>query len=88
MSSGIESTTYAIMAYGHSIISKGLNAGKPSKEFEEARIEQEREEERSMVIPIYDSRGKIVGQSEGNRRYLENYREFLKQKKAHVYTSA
>ncbi len=85
--SGIESTTYAIMAYGRSIVSKMLNAGKPSKESPDAKVEREREE-RETVILIYDSRGKIIDQSEGNRKYLENYREFLKQKKAHIYTSA
>lgn len=64
MSSGIESTTYSLMAHGYSFIAKGLNAGKQSKESEEARIEKEREEEKRIVIPLYNSRGKIIRYTE------------------------
>lgn len=66
----IESTTYAIMAHGHSLITKGLNAGKPSKESQDAIIEKEREEEKRKIIPIYNSRGKII-EYFGERKYLD-----------------
>lgn len=46
MSSGIESTTYAIMAHGHSFITKGINAGKHSKESQEAKVEEVRGDEK------------------------------------------
>jgi hypothetical protein len=78
MSSGIESTTYAIMAHGHSLITKGINAGKPSRESDDARNEKEREEERRTVIAIYNSRGKIIEYPEDHERFQETYKELLK----------
>lgn len=56
----IEKTTYAIMANGFDFISKWFNAGKPSKESEEAIFEEKLEEERKKVTPLYDTQGKIV----------------------------
>jgi hypothetical protein len=70
MSSSIESATYSIMSHGHSFITKGLNAGKPSKESQEAIIEREREEEKRRIIPIYNSRGKIIEYPK-ERKYLD-----------------
>jgi len=87
MSSGIESTTYAIMAQGHSFITKGINAGKP-KAAQEARADEERENEKRMVIAIYSSRGKIMEYPEDNQRYVENYREFVKRNLKHRDISA
>ncbi len=88
MISEVERTTYAIMAGGHSLIRKSLDAGKPSKEAEAAISEREREEENKRVSPIYDSRGRIVESPADNIRYVEAYREYLKQPKKHVDISA
>lgn len=83
MSSGIERTTYAIMTQ-HDFITKGINAGRPSKESQDARTEMEREEEKRTIVPIYNSRGKIIEYPEQNQRYVENYREFLKNNQKHI----
>lgn len=85
MSLGIEKITYAIMTQ-YDFITKGLNAGKPSKESQDARIE--REEEKKRVIPIYNSQGKIVEYPEDNQSYIDNYREFLKNNLKHIDVTA
>lgn len=43
---------------------------------------------KKKVIAIYNSRGKVMEYPEDNQRYVENYREFVKQNLKHRDISA
>ena len=58
-------TTYAIMAQGYDFLTKGLNAGRPSKESQEAIAEREAEEERKRISSISESRTQTTYNSKG-----------------------
>ncbi len=63
-------TSYAIMTNGFDFVMRGLNAGKRSKESVDAEIEMQREEEKKKIIPIYDSRKKIIDYHKEHAEYL------------------
>ena len=60
MNLDIARITYAIAVHGYDFITRGLNAGKQSRESQEAIFEEELEAERKSVVQIYDAQGKIV----------------------------
>jgi len=71
MSSDLDSirALYSIATLGYDFSMRGLNSGKVSKDAQDAINEKEREEEMKRIIPLYDSRGKIVD-SRTNRYYV------------------
>jgi hypothetical protein len=62
-------TLYSMTTLGYDFSMRGLNAGKVSKDSQDAITEKEREEEMEKITPIYDSRGRIV-ESHTNRYYV------------------
>jgi len=68
----IARVSYAMMAQGYDFITRGLNAGRPSKESQEAIAEREAEEERKRISPISESRTQTTYNSKGQ---LIQYRD-------------
>jgi hypothetical protein len=72
MSSIDARTSYAMMTQGYDFITRGINAGRPSKESKEAIAEREAEEERKTISPTSESRMQTTYNSKGQLiQYLD-----------------
>lgn len=72
----IARVSYAMMSHGYDFITRGLNAGKLSRDALEAIAERDSEEERKRISPISESRTQTTYNSKGQ---LIQYKDIASQ---------
>jgi hypothetical protein len=70
-------TIYAVMTNGHDFISRGLkvNSERQEKESQDIVFQRRVEEERAMIIPTYNIRGKLPEYPRGFEEYRKSKRK-------------
>lgn len=61
------SYTVAMTGYGYNLTRKSLDSGKENPEITDERIRKILEEEQKRVLPVYNSKGKLIEYDEHGR---------------------